>query len=353
MHNLKLAAAALAVALAAPAAAVAGHVERPEVELALEWLRGQQEPDGSIAGNEQGSAWAAVAFARGGVDPGTVARPGGDSLEAYVVAHTRPVNPAQLGKSLLDLERQVLALVASGADPRTAAGFDTVQEIKATFDGSQLGDPFLLNDDIFGLQALVAAGVTVDDEVVVKTREFVMRNQQPSGAFSYAAITAGPEVLFTITFADVDMTGQAVVALVATRPTSADPAGEQAEARALLFLKLGQWLDGGCQWSVAQPVVNGAFSLLFNPVATLTNPAALFGSNTDSTSWVTMGVVGAGHDPDGPAWTAPSGLTLIDFILNMQLPSGQFLWIEGSEGGFPVSTTAYAVVALSGHSFVA
>lgn len=348
---LKVAAATLVLAMVLPGAA-AGHVERPEIGLALDYLRGRQNLDGSIggagAGPEASSAWAAIAFGRVGQDCGAMRVPGGASLLDYVVANTRPT------QSALTLARQVLALDACGADPRAAAGFDAVAALRSHFDGVQLGDPTYINDDIFGLQAFAAADVPASDTMVAALRAYLLDQQQPSGAWGFEPINAAnPNLLFNLVFADVDLTAQALVALVATDP-GADAAGDLAVARGLIFLKLGQWLDGGCQWSPFAPAVNAAFAGLGDPAYLLANPTGVLGSNGASTSWVLTALSAMDQDAEGLAWQTATGGTPVGYLLGLQQPDGHFLY----QPGVPLFQgdevmTAFAVVGLSGHTFAA
>ncbi|HEV8359375.1 MAG TPA: prenyltransferase/squalene oxidase repeat-containing protein [Candidatus Thermoplasmatota archaeon] len=326
-----LAAALVAAALLAPSVAVATHQPGPEVDQALAYLRARQGADGRI-GNDASTAWAAIAFARaGGLDPAMV-RAGGASLEQAVIAATQP------SQSVLSLARQVLAMAASGADPRSAAGFDAVAEIYDAWDGAQLGNPAIFNDDVFGLQALHAAGVPDDDPVVQGVRGYLLDQQQLTGAWSYAPFNAANPDVFPLLFADVDTTSQVMVALLATGSASSD----LAIVRATVFMKLAQGVfDGGCSWS---PV-----AIPFNALADPTQP---FLSNTYSTSWGVMGLVAAGQDPAGLLWTAPSGETLLSYLAAMQQPDGSFLYQPGVAGFEPESLAAFGALALAEHTFL-
>lgn len=333
MRTTPLAALALAALLALPALATASHATAPEAAQALAYLRGLQRADGSLGtgatADVASSAWAALAFARAGIDPGTVTA-GGASLEAFVVASTLPVDPQQVGRSLLDLERQVLALSASGA-PLDAPGFDTVQALRATFDGTQLGDCSLLNDDIFGLLALDAAGVPDSDPLVQAVRSFVLGNQQPQGAFAYGALTAcnPANLVFALAFADTDTTAAAIQALLATGSAPTD----LPVVRALEFLRTNQNVDGGCGAGLLDRVLSAATS------------------NADSTGWTLMALRALGEDPEGPGWTTVSGATPLGFLRSLQRPDGHVQWQPGVESFLGASTTAWAALAFAGHGF--
>lgn len=339
----------LAAAVLAPAAALA--TPESQAMKGLEYLRTLQGPDGCIRNGVQhdaaASAWTAIAFARAGIAPSTV-RAGGASLQDCVLAQTAPVDPAKMDTSLPALERQVLAMVAMGLDPRMAAGFDAVRSIESAFDGTQLGDPVLLNDDVFGLQALHAAGVPDSAQIIQKERAFIAQNQQPGGAWGFESwMPPNADEAFAVLFADVDDTSQAMVALLTTGTAANDPAILRAEG----FIKLGQSLDGGCTGTIS--LLNAAETLAFatafgGPV----DPAQALSSNTDSTAWAIMGLTAAGQDLSGPLWTEPVGHTLPGFVMSMQAADGHFDWQPGNAGFSPISTTAYAVIALLGHDFV-
>lgn len=346
MHR-KLLAAALAAALLAPATATADDAaSTAPVDLGLAFLRAAQQPDGSIGG-PAGSDWSAIALGRAAdADCADVRVPGGVDLLTYLTSTASPSWP------LPSLERRTLALAACGADPTAAAGFDLVAAILAAFDGTQLGDPATLNDDIFGLLALHAAGVPGGHPVVAAVREYLVRQQQPSGAWGFGAIRPDVDLLFNVAFADTDLTSQAVVALGLTAPAGADPRADLAMSRGLAFLKLGQWLDGGCQWSPWAPAVNAGFGVLFDPVGTLTSPAGVFGSNGASTAWAMTAVTASHMDPEGPLWTSPTGGNLVSFLVSLQAPDGHFQWQAGQGLHLGDETmTAWAVVALAGHTF--
>jgi len=67
----------------------------------------------------------------------------------------RTIDPISLkaidSTKAIDYEAPIMALVAAGKDPASYASLDYVAKLKSFFDGTQLGDAALLNDDIFGI----------------------------------------------------------------------------------------------------------------------------------------------------------------------------------------------------------
>ena len=57
------------------------------------------------------------------------------------------------------------------------------------------------------------------------------------------------------------------------------------------------------------------------------------GVNTDTTAWVTSGLVQCGIDPQAPEWTTAQGKTPLDYLVSMQRPDGHFDWTEEYAGG--------------------
>ncbi|MCK5627021.1 hypothetical protein KAI23_03555, partial [Candidatus Bathyarchaeota archaeon] len=80
-----------------------------EVSQALEWLRSQQQTNGSIGGFGT-SSWAVMAIVASGEDPHDWSN-GGDSIIDYLKKNT------DLLSSSTDYSRFILSMVAAGEDP--------------------------------------------------------------------------------------------------------------------------------------------------------------------------------------------------------------------------------------------
>ena len=115
--------------------------------------------------------------------------------------------------SATDYERHAMALEALGIDPNTSG---TIDHIVQAFDGVQIGDPTLVNDDIFSIFPLMAAGYTQSDPLIQKEIAFIISGQTSDGSWG-----------------SVDLTSAAVQAL-SLAPDDAGVAGALARAKAYL-----------------------------------------------------------------------------------------------------------------------
>ena len=87
--------------------------------------------------------------------------------------------------SAIGLVAPILALAAAGKDPRTFPDEDLVAKLKSFSDGTQIGDVATMNDDIFGLLALLAVGESLDDSVIVQARNYIIANQNEDGGWPF------------------------------------------------------------------------------------------------------------------------------------------------------------------------
>lgn len=193
-----------------------------------------------------------------------------------------------------DYEKRILAITAIGSDPQTISSENFVSKLENMFDGTQIGDPNLLNDDIFGVLALVSAGIA--DNTVSQSRQFILSHQNSDHGWGYGVGVGS----------DSNTTAMAVAALVATG---------SAPNSAIGYLSQSQATSGGFGFAPGQ-AADGA-----------------------STAWVISGLISAGQNVPTEAKT---------FLENLQLPDGSFKWRASDNSGSAL-VTAYAVIALSGH----
>ena len=220
------------------------------------------------------------------------------------------------GSTAVELEAPILALAAAGESPYTYPEEDLVAALKSFYASGQIGDPALLNDDIFGILALVSAGVSEEDPVVAGAKEFVLTRQNTDGGWPYAA--GGTS--------DTNTTAAAIMALVA----SGDAQGSEPIQNALAYLRVAQNTDGGFPY----------------------DPQSSWGTASDASSdaWVLMALTAASVDQSSFAASS----TIKEHLLSLQIatttpPTGYFEYQQGSgEDSFTPVTTAYAVLALLG-----
>lgn len=216
------------------------------------------------------------------------------------------------GTTAIEYAAPILAITAMGENPRTFGATDYVAALKSYHHDSQLGDPTTLNDDIFGILALVASDVPVNDAAITDSKNILFTTQGLDGGWSFAIASSS----------DTNMTASAILALLAAEvpPTDAHI------LNAINYLKSAQNDDGGFPY----------------------DPSSSFGTNSDasSTAWVLWALNALGASSE--AWTK-SGHTPEDYLTSTQTSSGYFEYQKGSgEDSFSPITTSYAVIALSG-----
>lgn len=214
--------------------------------------------------------------------------------------------------SAIQLTAPILAITAFGRDPRTFANEDLVAKLKSYHTGGQIGDASTLNDDIFGLLALIASGEPLRDAAISDAQTFILNHQQQNGGWGFA-VAGSP---------DSNMTAAAITALRA----SGVPASDLSIQKGLNYLKTAQNNDGGFTY----------------------DPQSEFGTASDSssTAWVVWALNASSIAPN--AWTK-NGHSPLDYLADAQAPGGYFRYQKNSpEDAFSPVTTAYAAVALSG-----
>ena len=279
-------------------------VSDTEVKGALDYLRSAQADNGNIGGFGT-SGWVVMALAAAGEDPHSWKTAGGNpSIVDYLESN---VGEANLSKAS-DVERMVLAVVAADENPGNFGGIDFVAALKALYDGTQVGDSALLNDDFSAVLALISAGESPDSEIITALIAFITSNQNGDGGWSWGV---GGD-------SDVDDTASAIMALIAAGESPASAA----VTAGLSYIKSQQAASGGfLSWGTTNP-------------------------STDS--WAIDAIVAAGQDPTGANWTNNSA-TPVDDLLGFQ---------NATDGSFPdwlgnpdPWTTSYALPALLGKPY--
>jgi hypothetical protein len=296
---LGLALAALAVTAGGAAAYVTPAQAAHAAGRGADWFQANQEESGSI-----GSDWGMTALAAAGINAADVSTsPADPSAQDFYLDEWQTTGPGGAGT---DAERGILSGVAGGIQPSrlSASTADTttsnlVARIAELFDGTQIGEPGLLNDDIFGVLALHQAGAP--QPILREIVDYLRSKQLPDGGWTWNASPGAP--------ADTDMTGSVVAAFCAAGITPSDPDLN----KALTLLHTLQ--DPATGGFIAPPESFG------------------IGVNTDTTSWVTSGLIQCGIDPQGPEWTTAQGKTPLDYLVSLQRPDGHFDWTDEFAGG--------------------
>ncbi len=272
----------------------------------LNFLKSKQDSTGKITqGYSNPSQWAAITLTANGIDINTVKNPNA-SLNDFLLSD-HPGN----GATATDWENRILAIVATNNNPTDFDGINYLQNLEGFYNNSQLGETYLLNDDIFGLLALVASGSMANQQIKQDTLNFIITHQAANGGFSWSPDT-------TCQFCDpsADMTAAALQALQAAK-------------------------DNG----LTNPNLDSAINNAKNYLLSNQNPDGGFGyfgfSDADSTSWVIMAfnILGIGSTESSNAK---------DWLITNQQPDGGFPSYNGSD----TTTTSHALIAISGKSWI-
>ncbi len=268
---------------------------------AFEWLRRTQNQDGGFGfaprreSDTATTGWVALAIAAAGRNPTALRSRSGRSAIDYL--RTRADEIETTG----DLERTILALAASGLDPRRFGGVQPIRRLRARAgqDGSLGGQ---VNLTAFYLLALAAADVEASPKAIAWLR----RAQANSGGWGYG----------TGVNPDADSTGAAIQALVAV------DAGRGAVSRGASWLKRNQHRQGGWGLPGAAP-------------------------NAQSTAWAVQGLLAAGQPLKQ---VRRAGRSPTDYLAARQARDGHFRYSASSDQT-PVWVTAQALVAVAGKPF--
>jgi hypothetical protein len=281
----------LALALVVPAAAQASAVSD-----GANWLEAQQRPSGGFAadhGRDAGAemtAWSMLALAAAGRNPLDVTS-GGKSPVDFLRNHRSEIKDAG------DVARTILALEASGVDPRSFGGEDLVSRLLAERrqSGSYQGWPAT---SAYAVLALRSAG----SGATGKTVGWLRKVQGKDGGWGNEP--GDPST--------AEITG-AVLQVLSPDSKAAD--------RALDYLRKSKRPNGGYA------------------------PGNNLSANSQATAWASEGLLAAGKDPVGFG----PGKSSLAYMRDLQAGDGHFLQAPGVEAS-PVWVTADVLVPLSGHS---
>jgi hypothetical protein len=207
------------------------------------------------------------------------------------------------GTSAISYAKPIMAIAAAGEDPRTFAGENLVAKLKSFADETQLGSADQINDDIWGILALTAAG----DDATENSKNFILANQNDDGGWAWNV--GGTS--------DTNDTSVAIMALLETGMLKSDTAIQNA----LAYLQTAQNDDGGFPY----------------------DPVSPFGTDSDANSdaWVIMAFNKLGEDASDA----------VQHLLSLQDEDGGFWWMAPPTDFNNKAATADAVIALTGNSF--
>lgn len=218
------------------------------------------------------------------------------------------------GSTALDYSAPILAITSLNQNPRTFGSEDYVAKLKTFHTNSQIGDTTTINDDIFALLALIAAGEDISSGAGNDAKNFILNNQGSDGGWGFSVGGSS----------DSNMTSTAIVALKAAGVSPSDNHIQNG----LEYLKTAQNDDGGFTY----------------------DPHSSYGTASDSssTAWVLWALNSLGVDQN--TWSK-NGNSPRAYLESQQHADGWFKYQSNSTpDAFSTTTTAYVVIALAGKS---
>jgi hypothetical protein len=281
---------------------------------AVAWLKGQQNADGGFGSPDSSvgaTADTLVAVAATG-DNAAGWTAGGPSALDYLKANVGSISKAG------DLGKVVLALTASGQNPRTCCGTDLVAQLEGMIgaDGKIGGENDFINEHSVAMIALSSASRPVPAASV----SYLLSQQIEDGSWSWNGDT-------TAGSGDNNTTAMVVVALAA----AGVPADNAQIQKAIAKLHEQQNGDGGFPYVSPSP----------------------WGTDSDanSTAVVIWALLAVGEDPGGVDWKVQGqdGLSAMDKLRAFQNDSGAFRWQDAMPSDNFLATIQ-AVVAIEWNS---
>lgn len=308
-----LAAATLGLWLAVPAPALAAVNPDPAsaASAGLQYLANNQQTDGSISGFGGESEWSVEAVQAAGQQASAFSH-GGASLLDFLKGDVPGPSTTPTA-----LERKIIAISAAGQDPSNFGGVDYEALLAAQYAGGQIGDPTLLNDDIFGVIAIDASQDTALVPQAQGALDYLLAHQGADGGFSYTTDSCA------WCGADSSDTAAAIVAMYAASDLGlGSPSLDAARSSALSYLLGTQQADGGFGGDASSP------------------------SDGSSTAWALIALNTIGSAATSSAASARG------WLLNDQNPDGGFSYSAYGFTNSDTYTTANAVTALLGTTWL-
>ncbi len=299
----------LAYTLTASTTAFAA-VPQTVIDTGLQYLKSQQKDDGHIDGFSGVTDWAAMAFASEDIDLTTVKTASGKSLMEYL-----QVSLPTPSSSSIEWSRRILTVTAANQNPYDLAGTNLVNGLKTHYNNNQIGNTTAVNDDAFGLIALLASKESTTSAIITDTVLFVLSKQHTDGGFSYSTDT-------TID-SDIDDTAAAIMALLLAKKQGVATPGLQTA------------IDNAKEYILSHQNSDGGFAYDPNPQTSWDTS-----SNVATTSWVLMALSSLGIS------TEESFTKAENYLLTSQQADGSFPYQPIFPPG-DTFDTSYAVFALN------
>ncbi|WP_053955265.1 S-layer homology domain-containing protein [Inediibacterium massiliense] len=211
-----------------------------------------------------------------------------------------------------DFQRTIIAVCASGKEPRNFGGKNLVEIEKNTMlpnghfadsvmdneTGKPVGED-LVNAHIFGIIAMHCAGEPIPNRD--KCLSWLEGQQNLDGGFTFDVKKFDDPEDYKLVESDVDMTAGALMAFAILGEDEKNPHVK----KALDFLHNKQLDNGGFEsWGTVNP---------------------------ESCAWAIQAITLLGQDPMGPEWTKKSGGNPVSALLTFQIKDGSFVHVLEEE----------------------
>lgn len=164
---------------------------------ALDFIYSKQEEDGSF-GDSLYTDWITIGIAKeSDNNDSTIKDSPKNKLKSYLE------NEKFEGVSVTDYERHAMALMSLGINPYDGTSINYIENILKSFDGKQLGDKDLINDDIFGLIVLQNAGYSKDDKIISELISHIISKQGLNGSWGGSVDMTSASIMALYDFKDI------------------------------------------------------------------------------------------------------------------------------------------------------
>jgi hypothetical protein len=238
------------------------------IQDAISWLKEQQSSDGSIGGAFS-SNWVLRNIAYAGENPNEWRL---NSTSPSLVEYVKSQSPTApyIAEDAYSIESIILSLISAGEDPRSSLGMNWVENLKTApiYSNNQIGSTDVINDDFWGIIALIAADEDPANQVIQDCIRVINETKIVVASNQYAwAYNSEPA------WVSVDDTSVAIIALVATGVPQDD-----------------ELIQYGLNWLDSQQIPsNGGFGF--------------FGSvSADSTAFAIQAIIAADENPNSGRW---------------------------------------------------
>lgn len=274
---------------------------------ALQWIRPQQQANGSIGNNVGATLDVILAVAAANQSPSAWRSAAGYSLVDYVAQNAA----AFAAQSAAAAGKLAAGAAAAGQDPQDFGGLNLINAINSTYNLATGAFGANNQDQAWAMLGLRSAGAPVTTAAIQHLGSLA----NADGGWGWTGAVPS----------DVDSTAIALQALIAAE----EPANAAAVVDGLDFLRAVQLTndDGGFAHSPDMPWAQD--------------------SNTNSTAFAVQAIIAVGQDPLTNTWSI-SATTAIDFIHGQQEPGGAFVYVDPPANLF---ATQQAVSALVGKAF--